>query len=262
MNVLFVCYSHLDSNSGIHAFNLANELVELGHQCAVCVPDQPDATTRVGVPRFLTVVAKEVENGLFLFPDDRPADVVHAWTPREIVRRTTEKILSHHDCPYVVHLEDNEEHLTEVMTGKSAATLRSASLEELDRSIPPHLSHPTRYKDFLARASGVTALVEPLLTFKPTSLPARVIWPAYDEQLDWSPGPDSGFRTELGLSPSDYVIAYTGNVHRVNHREVASLYIAVALLNRVGLSTKLVRTGVNHVPLFNAAIRWRLVDSA
>jgi len=251
MNVLFVSYSHLDSNSGIHVFNLANRLIEAGHHCAVCVPDEPEATNRVGRPLFRTIVAGQLDKRPALFPDGRSADIVHAWTPRELVRHTTERIVARSRCPYVVHMEDNEEHLTEIAMGRIAETFAVASRDELDRSIPLHLSHPTRYKDFIAGASGLTALIEPLLFFKPSSLPGRVIWPAYDDQLNWSPDPDLRFREEIGTCTTDYVVVYTGNVHQANSSEVASLYIAIAILNRVGLSTKLVRTGVNYVPLFD-----------
>ena len=37
--------------------------------------------------------------------------VLVCWTPREIVRRAVAPIAARYGIPYVVHLEDNEEHL-------------------------------------------------------------------------------------------------------------------------------------------------------
>lgn len=253
MNILFVTYAHLDSNGGVHVFNLANQLIELGHDCAVCVPDQPEATARVGSARFATIHVAQVLDRPHRFADGRAADLIHAWTPREIVRRTVDRLRQQHACPYLVHLEDNEAYLTEVMTGRSAAQLRGANPDQLDDLIPLHASHPIRARGLLAGAAGVTALLDTLLTLKPEDVPGCVIWPACEDGFahacDAADG--GGRRARLGIGEGEYVIAYTGNVHAGNRREVRSLYIAVALLNQQGLPTRLVRTGVDHVPLFD-----------
>ena len=251
MNILFVCGSHLNCNSGIHIFNLANALVELGHDCAVCVPDRPEQTAALGAARFKTLVLGQIDPGTDIFPGDTAVDLVHAWTPRENVRRATEALVARFGCAYVVHLEDNEEHLTEVMVGRRLADLARMPLDELDRLIPPHLSHPVYSKRFLARAAGVSVLLDALLEFKPPALPGCVFWPAADRDLAWSMPPDSDFRNAIGVGAGEYVVAYTGNVHAANRREVASLYLAVALLNRRRMRARLVRTGVDHVALFD-----------
>jgi glycosyltransferase involved in cell wall biosynthesis len=54
---------------------------------------------------------------------------------------------------------------------------------------------------------------------------------------------DDKFRGALGLPPTDIVLFYHGNVHASNAAEVRSLYEAVILLNRQGLTTHLIRTG-------------------
>ena len=251
MNLLFVAYSDLDNNGGIHVFNLANRLADLGHEVGVCVPARPEATLRVGRPKFRTLLQKDVVAQGWRFADGRGPDLVHAWTPREVVREGTERIAASSGAPYFVHLEDNEAHLLEASVGRPYVSLHRMNVAELDGPVPPHLTHPHRGRAFLAGAAGVSALVDELLVFKPEATPGCVIWPAYDPDLPWGEPADPSLRRSLGIRDDEYVIAYTGNAHPANSREVASVYIAVALLNRLGLPTRLVRTGNNHAPLFD-----------
>ena len=252
MNILFVCGAHLNCNSGIHTFNLANELVALGHSCAVAVPDGLEQTTALGIARFNTILAHDVDAAGRSFPDHGTPDLLHAWTPRERVRAATEAFASRWNCDYVVHLEDNEEHITEASLGRRQAELRRLPPEELDRLIPAHLSHPLYYKEFLSGSVGVSALLDTLLDFKPSGLPGCVFWPGADQDLPWDMPADDSLRVKLGIRPDEYVVAYTGNVHPANRKEVGSLYLAIALLNRRKTSVRLVRTGIDHTPLFDA----------
>ncbi len=98
------------------------------------------------------------------------------------------------------------------------------------------------------RASGVTALIDRLLEFAPADVPQQVFWPAFDRELDWCRSRDEHLREQLGIASDEHVVAYTGNVHLANRREVASLYLAVALLRRRGARLRLVRTGTYYAP--------------
>ena len=60
----------------------------------------------------------------------------------------------------------------------------------------------------------------------------------------------------LELMRGTLVICYTGNVHASNAREVRSLYLAVALLNREGITTKLIRTGNDYVKFLGDDDSW------
>lgn len=251
MNVVFVCTSHLNCNSGIHTFNLANELTALGHNCLACVPDGAEQTKALGAARFNTLTFAEFERTQSAFDNGRGPDLIHAWTPREVVRIASEHIAARFGCSYVVHLEDNEEHLTSAMIGRPINELSRLDAPILDNLIPNHLSHPLRARAFMAGAAGVSALLDSLLEFKPSALPGCVFWPAADQSLDWSMPPDAAFRESVGIRPDEYVVAYTGNVHPANRGEVASLYLAIALLNRKGLKVRLLRTGQDHTPLFD-----------
>jgi hypothetical protein len=62
-----------------------------------------------------------------LFPNGQPADLIHAWTPREAVRKFVlgyQRLLPK-PARLIIHLEDNERFLIEAYTAKSFATLRA-----------------------------------------------------------------------------------------------------------------------------------------
>src|SRR5262245_34876524 len=109
MNVVFVNYHDFTSNSAVHIFNIANELVGSGHGCAVAVPGDPATIGVLGTPDFQVLGFRDARKGALRFADGGPPSLVHAWTPRELVRELTEELVSRHGCPYVVHLEDNED---------------------------------------------------------------------------------------------------------------------------------------------------------
>ena len=112
MNVVFVNYHDFTSNSAVHIFNLANELVDLGVGCAVAVPGNPATIELIGAPRFQALGFRDARNGALRFADGEEPTLVHAWTPREAVREITEELSSRYGCPYIVHLEDNEDVIT------------------------------------------------------------------------------------------------------------------------------------------------------
>ena len=242
-NVLFINYWNFESNSSVHIFNLANRLVEYGLQCAVAVPHAKSTIGILGVAKFTPCEFNELKASSSPFKDGRGPDLIHAWTPREIVRRETERLAWNYGCPYVVHLEDNEEFLFEAYTHISLAEQRRMSIEELDERAGEKLSHPFRYRRFLEGAAGVTVIIDSLFAFKPGSLPGEEISPGYDEDLFYPQDGDDCLRKSLGISDHDYVVVYTGNVHPANAREVHSLYTAVGLVNRQGYGLKLVRSG-------------------
>jgi glycosyltransferase involved in cell wall biosynthesis len=237
MNVVFVNHNSFASNSAGHIFHLANELVALGVDCTVAVPGDVHTVAELGTAKFRAGTYDEV---LGSPPGGRGPTLIHAWTPREIVRRYTETLSTRIGCGYVVHLEDNEESILARTLGLSDAALHRADLE-----VPESLSHPLRYRLFLAGAAGVTALIDRLLEFKPDLLPGQVFWPAFDKELDWGRPRDERLAEQIGLAPSERVVVYTGNVHPANQREVSSLYLALALLRRRGVPVRLVRTGVD-----------------
>ena len=121
-------------------------------------------------------------------------------------------------------------------------------------SPPQFLSHPHRYKEFLGKARGITVLVDTLREFCPSNMLSEVIWPGYEVEMDWAIQPDTRLRKKLGIGLDNRVIVYTGNVHSANRKEVFSLYLAVGLLNQRGITTRIVRTGKNFIPLFDESL--------
>ena len=194
MNVVFVNYQDFTSNSAVHIFNLANELVGLGAGCAVGVPGDPATIELLGTPQFQALGFNDARKGALRFPDGGPPSLVHAWTPREGVRELTEELGSRYGCPYVVHLEDNEDVLTADSLGLTLEQLRALPTTELDASVPASLAHPRRMRSFLAGAAGMTAIVDRLLEFQPDGLPAEVVWPAFEPELFTVGPPDSELR--------------------------------------------------------------------
>jgi glycosyltransferase involved in cell wall biosynthesis len=242
VNVVFVNHTSFASNSAIHIFHVANELVRLGVGCTVAVPSGVETVQELGAPLFRACTVDEL---LQAPPGDSVTTLIHAWTPREGVRCNTEKLAAHLGCGYVVHLEDNEESILERMLGVSVAQL--SRRPEAEIVVPESLSHPIRYRRFLAGAAGVTALIDRLLEFKPAEVPGQVFWPAFDAELDWGRPRDEELRQRLGIAPEERVVVYTGNVHPANQREVSSLYLALALVRRRGVPVRLVRTGEDFV---------------
>ncbi len=244
MHILFVAYSHLDNNSGIHIFNIANHLTRAGVHVTVCVPSGKEKSLAVGQPQFETIDFSDLEYERWSGIERHGAvDLIHAWTPREVVRRMVVKLVHQLNCQYVVHMEDNEEGIVEANTKFPIAELETLSEQQLDNVIGRGMSYPKQYREFIRHAQGLTAVMDKLFEFKPTDMPGLVFWPGYEEELDWSSLADDRLRNQLGIAEDEYVLVYTGNVHATNVQEVTSLYLAVAFLNSRGIRVKLISDG-------------------
>jgi len=249
MNVVFVSHCDFSGNSAMHIFSIANELQALGVESVVVVPNDPGTVRAHGAPRFRVLGYDEALRQSLVFPDGRGPDLIHAWTPRELVRQLTEALARRYGVPYLVHLEDNEEVIVaDELEGPSFAELGRLPLPLVDQLVAAHRSHPVYYPRFVAGAAGVTVLMDRLLDFKPADVPGVVFWAGFDAAFAEA-RPDPAFRRRLGLADSDLVAAYTGNVHSSNLAEARSLVVAVAVLRRRGHPLVLVKTGWNHVEI-------------
>ena len=247
MNVLFFCHDDFACNSAGHIAGFAAGLRDLGHHCAVAIPG--DSLASAGAwgddPPFRPAIFADAwERPGELFPDGRPPDLLHAWTPREHVRRAVEH--ARRSLPaarLVVQLEDNEDHLTARFLGVDDTALGKLTDAELATRLPAHLSHPREFRRFLRTADAVTGIVAALADFVPRGVPFTEVWPGVDF-LRYHPGePDAGLRSSLGLRDGERVICYPGSSHFANGIEMASLYEAVFALNRGGTPCRLLRTG-------------------
>ena len=243
-NILFVLPHRLDSNSGYHVQLHAGRLQALGADCTVAIPDREhvESAGRLRARAYSQILGDAV-GACFL--DARGPDIVHAWTPREIVRRFVESLRQRLPCPLIIHIEDNEEYLTEVALGRPFADLARLSLEELDRRVPMHRYHPRRGRWFLDQADGLTLVIDTRERFNTRHRPSLVLSAPVDERLFYPRPLNRALRQAHAISDDHCVLAYTGNVHAANRMEVGELYRAVFDLNRQGVPTVLLRTGLN-----------------
>ena len=246
LNVLFILHGSFAANSALHVAALANELSAAGHTCAVAVPHDPATLAQHDRPAFRGLTFAEAERGEG-FADGRGPDVIHAWTTRENVRVLTEKLRLRHRARVLVHLEDNERQLLALTLARDPAELDRLSDAELDRLVPPDLSHPHRSRAFLAAADGVTVITERLREFVPAGKPVLTLWPAADARHFYPRPLPEKFRRVLERTLGETVLFYHGNVHAANAAEVRELYAAVVELNRSGQPVTLIRTGLDRV---------------
>ncbi len=247
MNILFFCHDNFACNSMGHIAGFAGALRGFGHACAAAIPgdDRSSAVVLGENPPFRPAVFSDGwERPGELFPDGRPADVLHVWTPREHVRRAAELCRQHMPAArLVVHLEDNEEHLIARFTGEPWDRVRARPDGELAARLPVHLSHPREYRRFLASADGVTGITETLADFVPAGVPFIELWPGVDFTRFHPGPPDPALRTALGIGTREKILCYPGSSHFANGQEMRNLYEAVFLLNERGIACRLIRTG-------------------
>ena len=228
----------MNTNSGIHVFNLANHLVRMGVGCVVAVPKKKNMVLALGQPLFKTVEYRELFGAKKM-----EFDIIHVWTPRELVRKITRKLVDVYACPYLVHLEDNEEYLAEAFTGRPISALEKIPPLLFNLWTSSRLSHPRMYKDFLKGAAGVTGVIGELKDFIPSDVPFETIWAGYQDDIQWDLPVDKGLKSQMNISEEELVVVYTGNIHLANREEVANLYQAIWLLRQHGVPLRLLRTG-------------------
>ncbi|HZE12842.1 MAG TPA: glycosyltransferase family 4 protein [Chthoniobacterales bacterium] len=252
-NILFALYHDFSANSAVHVHNFANQLAALGHSTAVAVPDDTESGAGLGEQNYSVHRFDRVDGDWSrVFPNGRGPDVVHAWTPRENVRLFCEKLAGFCDFALFVHLEDNEERILEVNLGIPFEKLTRARHLE----IPSNLSHPHNYRAFIAQADGVTMIMDRLERFVPPETPKLILWPGADERLFFPRPRESQLREQLGLAEDAVVLCYTGNVHSANARDVRSLYLAAAILDREGTPARLIRTGRDFCSFLGPDEEW------
>jgi glycosyltransferase involved in cell wall biosynthesis len=234
-SVLFALYHDFTANSALHVCQLASELTALGVDCTVAVPNGQETQTVLPRRDFAVLEFAEALTQQW--------DVVHAWTPREVVRTFCASVQRK---SLFIHLEDNEPYLL--------AHLGSGE------EVPDGLSHPRRSREFLAQADGITVVIDRLAEFAPPGIPVLEISPSCDMALFQQRPRNEQLREQFLIAPETTVIAYTGNVHAANVAEVRSLYLSMALLNREGVPGVLIRSGKDHVPAADEILRKSAVE--
>jgi tetratricopeptide (TPR) repeat protein len=250
LNILFVLYGNMDSNGGYHIQQHAARLMAEGMDCLFAVPDEAHISgNSPEAQRILPFSALLAPNVRLPFANGRGADILHAWTPRELVCRFVQTFRKNHPCPLIIHLEDNEEYLTEITLKRPFTELARLPETELDKLIPAHRYHPVKGRAFLEQADGLSLITDSLERFNTRKVPTLLLPPPVDERLFYPRPLNLALRRELGIPDNHVVLAYTGNIHPGNLAEVRELYQAVDLLNQQDCPTTLLRTGLDGTDL-------------
>ncbi|MCH6255811.1 glycosyltransferase [Puniceicoccaceae bacterium K14] len=245
MNILFANYGDFTSNSMLHIAGFANRLSELGHSCIVAVPQNKQTVQFLeDVCHFQTAIYGDVLAIPNHFPNGKPADTLHAWTPREGVRKFVESYCSKHDTKVVVHLEDNESHIMESFYRSPAKELEKLEKPEGFPDWIDQLSHPIKWKSFCTLADATTAIISDLFEFAPKDKPTLELFPGTNlEIINNIEELALNKRAELGLKEDERIVSYTGGISSSNREDIRTLYLAVKFLNDAGYKTKLLKTG-------------------
>jgi hypothetical protein len=248
VNILFVNYGGETSNSLNHIRGFAHTALLNGYDCTIALPQtsspaHPSRVDSLKVASYAKLLCSRSP-----FPKGEPADIIHAWTPRECVR--TFVTAYRHQAPLarlIIHLEDNEGILLQTYSGKSIAELDSLPPKALRKLISPQLSHPLRYREFLKQASGITYITERLEEFCPSTSLTHLLYPGI-AAYTFDTSEDAKLkRLALAIKrrPNEKLIVYTGSTTFANVEDIRILLTAVQLLNERGTPSKLVRTGIN-----------------
>jgi len=243
-NILLVSHSPFPTNSSVHVHHFANELIKLGLDCVVAIPNQQEEIVPLKDNLYKITQYGEIEAIADFFANSQPPDLVHAWTPRQHVAHYCYSLSIRHEFKLVIHLEDNEECVTERFLDISLADWTP----EQEKLLLPNLSHPFKYKELMATADGVSIIIDKLAEFVPADAEQITLYPGVDLQEFYPREQDSSFLESLEIPEGTTIICYTGNVHLANIDEVLCLYLAVGKLNQLGTPTRLIRTGHDFKP--------------
>lgn len=247
-NILFVLDRDMRSNSAIHVHSLANCLSQSGLDCVISVPANNQALPDQGAIRYRVIEHKQSGDLPKLYANGSGPDVTHCWTPRESIRKFCVELREKYAFKLVIHLEDNEELLTQKFCTQQQLSGQA--------EFPDTWSHPVLYREFMAEADGATVIIKELQEFVPAPKPSLTLWPGVDTGIFYPRPADHELSKQLQIPLNSLVIVYTGNVHAANATEVRSLYLAVAMLNREGIPTCLIRTGVDYLNYLGDSGRW------
>ena len=245
MNIVMINHESYDSNSAIHITGFANALTALGHRVVVSATGISTNAGDFGVPRFRCMPHQSLHDnpGIAMEYFAGAPDLVHCWTPRQVVRGVAQAVIKRYGCPYIVHFEDNE-------TAVASAYERHGKRKWGGAKTVPAGKSTAAIEEFVRGAAGATIIVEALKKVLPDGLPCHLLEPGVDGDL-FAPGLDAAERERLCSAlavPSDaWITVYPGNMHPANYEDMFSLYAAIHAVNARGHKLHLIRTGVDSV---------------
>jgi glycosyltransferase involved in cell wall biosynthesis len=244
MNILFVLYGSFNSNSANPLVLYARELDSLGHHCAIAVPSGLETVNQHENPTFRPVLYSDVLNApSSVFGDGRPADVVHACTPREVVRRFVTSYMAKQPTPLVIYLEDNEGWIATRALGLNEEALYHHTEREISEKLPDSFSHPFRYQSFIGLADAVAVIQDKLAIEVPPWVQCETVMIGVDVEFFSPRPPDRALRVKHEISKNDKVIVFHGGVNQFTRPGIETLCNAVGLIRQKGYSCRLLRAG-------------------
>lgn len=262
MSVVFVNYGVFNSNSGGHTAHFANAMARAGEDVWILGEGDPEGLSEYGNVAFRCCSFEELGRGApaaLLKSLRQPGSIIHGWTPRETVCDAIAQLTAETDAKYVIHLEDNEEVVSRSQLKADWDRFTSSANDPSDRPFPRHLSHPVRSRRLLEGAVGVTVITDALRAKVPADLPVHLLEPGVEASLfipDMKEAERKARRRALYIPDNAKVLAYHGNMHFANQRDMFSLYTAVMILKRRGVPVVLVRSGVDYGADFDASMEF------
>jgi glycosyltransferase involved in cell wall biosynthesis len=244
--VVFVSYGTFDCNSAGHIAGFARELSRAGLLAAVCAREPVERAYAFGPPAFEFFSLKDLmaDPAAVVGFDgtlDAASTLLIGWTPRKAARRALSRAAACTGAPYIVHFEDNEDHLAELRAAEAGEAGEQALRE--DRA---------ERRRLMAGALGATVIEPRLKESLPQGLPTLVLEPGVDLEALAAPLPPhrrSSLLKAAGAPAGAAVIVYPGNIHRANAGEMAELYKAVRRLRDAGRDLVLIKTGKDDVQM-------------
>jgi glycosyltransferase involved in cell wall biosynthesis len=245
MKVLFALYGGLDCNSAIPLQLHARELAARGHHCAVAIPD--DAATSGPVEPALRVLRyrEALADPGAIFADG-PADIVHAWTPREGVRRFVTSYLVKRPTPWIIYLEDNEDWIARTalgLTGLRDDLIPRQTEAAIAARTPEGMANPLHYHAFAGLADAAVVVQRKLAVEVPAWLPWTAVMLPVDLERFAPRAADPALAKRWGVRDGERVIVYPGGLNHFLRPGLEALCRAVGLINREGVACRLLRSG-------------------
>jgi GT2 family glycosyltransferase/glycosyltransferase involved in cell wall biosynthesis len=245
MNILFVLYGDFSSNSANPLALYARELQLIGHSCAIAVPANLEKSIglyedRAFIPVLYDGVLAAPDS---VFPDGRRADVIHACTPREVVRRFVTVYMAKHPTPLAIYLEDNECWIAKQALGLDDDSLARETDLSIAERLPDALSHPFRYGSFIGLADAVAVIQDKLKSEVPPWVHCETVMLGVDLE-SFHPQPANVLlRNQYGIAETERVIVYHGGANSFTKPALETLCRAVGIINDQGHPCRLLRTG-------------------
>ena len=267
MNILFVLYGDFSCNSANPLVLYARELHLAGHSSAVAVPSKLETVSQHPNPSFRPLLYRDVlAEPESAFPDGRPADVIHAWTPREVVRNFVTSYMAIRPTPLLIYLEDNESWISSRTLGLEKETLAQQTDQNISDKLPDDRAHPFRYDSFIGLADAVAVIQDKLKVEVPPWVHCETVMPGVDLEF-FSPRPGEPLlRKQYGVAADEKVIVYHGGLNDFTRPGLETLCRAVGSINQQGHRCRLLRTGpfgldfLEQFPPESASLRSVILD--